>query len=167
MTAILQHYDYRPRLWSLVCLFAFVTPGTILLAYFASTADGPQMIKGVQWTAAEVTVLYTVGAVVASIGCISIAFLILVAAGPPTRVALTTDAILLPRPTRIGFSREEISIPLDAFVNVSVEDFIGSTKVLRILHGGGTIFVPSNMLASRARFDELCAAVVNAIQPSI
>ena len=160
---VLKQFDYRPRRWQTVALFLLALAGGLVLTYFAITTDGPVDFRGFQLTQRQARILFGVVAALMPFGLICLGGMVYVDFAYDRRVALTGDHLILPRPTRMGFSRDEIQIPFDAISLVTIHTFIGSTKLLRLDHTGGAVSIPSNMLRTRAEFDELCAAVQEAV----
>ena len=101
--------------------------------------------------------------VVVPIGLLMSGAMVFVSLFRDRRVALTRYSLIMPRPTRIGLSCDEIEVPFSEIRDVAVGDSIGSTKVLLIQHTGGTLHIPSNMFRSRREFDRLVQAVRSAV----
>ena len=160
---VLKQFDYRPRKWQTVAMFFVALAGSVVLTYFAITLDGPVDARGFQLTQTQARILFGVVAALTPFGLFCLGGMVYVAFAYDRRVALTGDHLILPRPTRMGFSRGEIQIPFDAIWLVTIHQFIGSTKLLRLDHTTVAVSIPSNMFQSRADFDDLCRAVQEAV----
>jgi hypothetical protein len=72
--------------------------------------------------------LFGVAAVLCSLSLPLLGSMVYVAFAYDRRVALTENHLILPRPTRMGLSQDEIQIPFDAVLLVSVHKFIGPLR---------------------------------------
>ncbi len=160
---VLKQFDYRPHRWKTVGLFLLAFGGTVLLTYFAIAIDEPLRVRGFQLSQTQARILFGAFAALSPIGLFGLGAMVYVAFVFDRRVALTDKQLILPRPTRLGLSRQEIQIPWDAISQTSVCDFIGTTKLLRLIYAGRVVNIPSNMFRRRAEFDELCLAVQKAV----
>jgi hypothetical protein len=154
-TAIVE-FDYRPKRFATVAVTCLAAAGAALLTYFALTLDRPINAKGIQLTARQGRVLFGVLACLTPVGLIPLVAMVYASFAFDRRVAVTSTSIILPKPTRMGLSREEIEIPFAAIRRVARMPFIGTTEVLRIEHDEGVVSIPSNMFASARQFSELC-----------
>jgi len=160
---ILKQYDYRPRKLQVIVLFLLASTGVAISVYFASTHQGPFDAKGLRLTQVQSRILFGVAAGICSLSVPLLGSMVYVAFAYDRRIALTADYLILPRPTRMGLSRDEIQIPFDQVLLVSVHKFIGPTMLLRLDYLGGVVSVPSNMISRRAEFDQLCRDVEDAV----
>ena len=103
-------------------------------------------------------------AVLSSLGLVALGSLVYVAFAYDRRVAVTTTSLVLPRPTRLGLSCDEIEIPLKSVLTTGIHDFIGSSKVLRIQYDTGVIHIPSNMFQNKKAFAEMVDVLAEAIE---
>ena len=156
---VLRQFDYRPSRWQTVTLFVLASSGAVMLAYFALTLDRPVNARGFQLTPKQGKWLFGVFAALSPIGLFCLGAMVYVAYAYDRRIALTSTHLILPKPTRLGMSRDEIHIPLESVSNLSVHDFIGATQVLRIDYSEGVVNVPSNMFGNVTVFHEMCRAV--------
>jgi hypothetical protein len=156
-------FDYRPKRAATMAVTCLAVAGAGLLTYFAFTLDRPINVKGIQLTARQCRILFGTIACLTPIGLIPLIALVYAAFAFERRVALTSTSILLPKPTRMGLSREEIEIPFVSIRSAARTPFMGRTEVLRIDHDGGAVSIPSNMFADSGHFSQLCAMVQKAV----
>lgn len=97
----------------------------------------------------------TVMALFAPLGIAALAMLLVSSFGPSRRIAFTDHSILLPKPSRLGISRQEIELPFAEIDSVNVVPFIGHTTLLSLVHRSGKISIPSNMFVNPRDFDEI------------
>ena len=162
-SVILRQFDYQPRKWQMIVLFLLATAGVVLLTYFAFNQQGNANVRGFQLSQRQGRTLFGIGAVVVSFGLPLLGLMVYAAFTEPRRIALTKTHLVLPRPSRIGLSREEIQIPFDTVLLVTVHKFVGPTMLLRLDYVDGGVSIPSNMIGSRKDFDELCKEVKAAV----
>ena len=160
---ILKQYDYRPHKWQTAALFLLALGGELLLAYFALFLDGPINVRGFRLNQTQGRIFFGVFAVFSSIGLFSLGAMVYVAFAYDRRVALTRTHVILPKPTRMGLSRDEIHIPFDTIGFVSVDEFIGATRLLRLDYSNGTVSIASNLFRNREEFEDLCRSVQEAV----
>lgn len=129
------------------------------MTYFAVFLDGPIQIHGFRLNQLQGKIFFGVFAVLSTVGLCCLCTMVFAAFVHKRRVALTKTHLILPKPTRMGLSRNEIQIPFDAIAFMAVGKFIGRTQLLRLEYLDGTIHIPSNMLRNREEFDDLCQAV--------
>ncbi len=156
---VVAEYEYRLRLANLWLLAAFIIPGTILMTYFAVTLDRPLQAKGFPLTAEQGRMFFGCFAVLSFVGLMMLACFIGLTLVAKRRVVVTPTSLVLPRPSRSGYSSDEIEIPWTSIHAVSIEPFIGSTQLIRIGHAEGVIHIPSNMLPDEQKFEELAELV--------
>lgn len=106
--------------------------------------------------------LFGSAAVISLFGLLAVGGLVFVAFIYDRRVALTDSHVILPKPTQLGLSCDEIQIPLESISQVCVHDFIGASKLLRIDHSNGVVSIPSIMFCSISEFYAMCRAVEGA-----
>lgn len=163
---LIREFDYRPHRLKTLFLFLLATIGSCLLACLAVTWEGPVPILGFRLTQAQGRVLFGTIAALSPLGLVALGGLVYIAFAYNRRVAVTTTSLILPRPTRLGLSCDEIQIPLKSISRMRVRDFIGSTKMIRIQYDGNVVHIPGNMLRDKKTFEDLAdmlhAAIVQA-----
>jgi len=143
-----------------VALFLLAFAGAAVLTYFAIFLDRPVNARGVQLTPLQGRILFGVFAALSPIGLFCLGAMVYAAFARDRRVALTATHLIVPKPTRMGLSRDEIQIPLHSLASASVHAFIGETRILRLEQAAGPVVnIPSNMFRERAEFDDLCHRV--------
>lgn len=158
--SIVSQFDYRPPRLQAVGLFLLAFSGAMVLTYFAIFLDRPVDVVGFSLNPSQGRILFGLFAALSPIGLFPLAAMIYVAFAYNRRVALTETHVILPKPTRMGLSRDEIQIPLDSIVAVTVRPFVGATHTLRFETVDGTVVsLPSNMFRSRVEFDNFCHEV--------
>ena len=120
---IVAEFDYRPGRIKAVLLTCLVLAGVGLFVCFAFNLAQPIAVLGIQFTARQGRIFFGVFACLSVIGVVPMAGMVHLAFIGKRRVALTATAILAPRPTRFGLSREEIAIP------VRVDSFGGTATL--------------------------------------
>lgn len=148
-------FDYRPSRVKTMMLAFLTMSGACLLIHFACTLDRPLNVKGIQLAPQSGRIFFGIVAGISMLGLIPLLMMVYVAFAWDRRVAITPTALILPRPTRMGLSREEIEILLTSIHSLHIVPFIGRTRLLRIHYNDTAIHVPSNMFASERVFDEL------------
>ena len=160
---ILKQFDYRPNKWQSVLLFGLALAGATLLTFFAFTLNRPVNVVGIQLTPEQGRMLLGAFSAFSPIGLFCLGAMVYVAFSYDRRVALTDTHLILPKPTRMGLSRDEIHIPLESISLVGVRDFIGTAKLLRIDHSNGVVNIPSNMFRNITIFHEMCQTIEDAV----
>jgi hypothetical protein len=155
-------FAYSPNRAATVAVTCLATAGTVLLTYLAFTLDQPINGRGIQLTVRQGRILFGVFPCLMPIGLIPLFALLYASFAFKRRVALTSQSIILPKPTRMGLSREEIEISFASIRRAVRMPFIGSTEVLRIEYENGVVNIPSNMFTSSRWFAELCELVAKA-----
>lgn len=156
--------DYRPNRWLILFLTALATIGNVIVAYLAVTHRGPLDTVRLQLTEFQARLLFTITALGMPFGIFCLAGMAWIAWRQDRRVVLTSTSLIVPRPSRLGFSNDELRLPLDGISRVYETDFIGSTKLIRIEYGSDVLHIPSNMLANRQVFGELLNRLTAACQ---
>jgi hypothetical protein len=160
---VLRQFDYRPVRWQSVAIFALALSGAVLLTFLAFTLDRPVNVSEVELTPEQGRMLFGAFAALSPISLFALGAMVFVAFTYDRRIALTNTHVILPKPTRIGLSRDEIQIPLESISQVSVQDyFIGTTKMLRLDHSAGVVNIPSNMFRNISIFHEMCRTIEDA-----
>jgi len=152
---IIREFPYRHNRLTAAVLLCMACAGAVLSACFALySEEGVRHVRrGFELSRDQFRLLMGAVAVLSPLGIVPLALLLIDSFRPPRRVAFTRDSMILPKPSRLGLSREEIELPFDGIRLAMVEPFMGRTKVLMIVHGDGVISVPSNMFAGRGDFD--------------
>jgi hypothetical protein len=152
-------FDYRPNPRLVSGLFLLALAGTALFGYFSFRIEGGANIRGVALTEQQLRWLFRVLLVLSPIGLAALGSAVYVAWFGRQRIALTRESLLVPKPTRLGLTSEELEIAFAEILDVSVRDFIGSARVLRIEHAAGEVSIASNMFRSKRTFDEVVQRV--------
>jgi hypothetical protein len=152
---VIREFDYRPHRLRTVFVFLLALAGAVLFVYFALCWDGPLDAGFFELTEPQARILFGILAVLSPLGLIPLGGVMYVAYACDRRVAITGSSLILPRPTAMGLSCDEIEIPLRSILHTSICDFIGSTKLLRIQWESGTIHIPSNMFHDRKVFADM------------
>jgi hypothetical protein len=160
---LIRQFDYRPHRLKLMVLFLLAAAGTCVLSYLAVAPGGPIRVRGFQLTQAQTRILFKTFALLSPVGLIPLGALVFVAFAYDRRVAVTTSSLILPRPTRLGLSCDEIEIPLRSITKTGVHDFLGSTKVFRIEYQRRIVHIPANMFRDKKTFEELTSVLLKAI----
>jgi hypothetical protein len=163
--AVVTQFDYRPPRLQAIGLFLLAFSGAMLLTYFAIFLDRPVNVLGFSLSPSRGRIVFGVFATLSPIGLFPLAAMIYIAFAYDRRVALTETHVILPKPTRMGLSRDEILIPLDSIVSATVRPFIGTTHTLRFETADGTVVnIPSNMFRSRVEFNHFCHEIQQALR---
>ena len=133
------------------------------MTYFAITLDQPINVQGIQLTPEQGRILFGVLACLSPISLVLLTWMLVVSFTSQRRVALSATSILLPKPTRIGLSTDEIEIPFEQIYHAEVRPFMGSTQLLRLEHQHGVVSIPSNMFADKQHFATLSELVLKTI----
>ena len=163
---VLREFRYRLNPLQFVLLLPLVAGGFCLLLYLAICHfPKPLRFNGVTLSPAQMQTLMWALTGLAAIGLGFIVAAFVSSLARPSRIALTADAIVLPKPNWRGqpWGKEEIELPLDEITSVEVVPFVGFAVQLQIIHSGGQINIPSNMLPSRREFNLLAQLLPAAI----
>jgi hypothetical protein len=152
---IIHEFPYRAGRLTTGFLLALACAGAVLCACFAlySQEGVRHALRGIELTRTQFRVLTGIVAILSPVGIVPLALLFLDTFRHPRRVAFTADSVILPKPSRLGLSREEIELPFDEIRFAEIEPFMGRTKVLMMVNRAGVIYVPSNMFAARGDFE--------------
>lgn len=164
-TPAIREFDHRPHP-AVAVLMAFCCAGGVAIGGFLAAyppANGIRSeLRGIalsqthtRWFGIFLLVA-SPAAVLGTIGMIRISFF------SERRVALTERSLIIPKPTRLGVSLDEIEIPLDAITGLSLDDQTTGGRGLWIIHTGGRVFLAANMFRSRREFDAMAQAVMKA-----
>lgn len=164
-TPAIREFDHRPHP-AVAVLMVFCCAGGIAIGGFLAAyppANGIRSeLRGIALSQ-EQTRWFGIFLLVASpitllgtIGLIRMAFL------SERRVAITERSLIVPKPTRLGVSLDEIEIPLDAITGLSLDDRTTGGRGLWIIHTGGRVFLAASMFRSRREFDAMARAVMKA-----
>ncbi len=164
-TPAIREFDHRPHpalaVAMVFCCAGGIAFGAFLAAY--PPANGVRSeLRGIALSQEQVRwfgiflLVISPASVLGTIGLIRMAFL------SERRVAITEGSLIVPKPTRLGVSLDEIEIPLDAITGVSLVDQSTGGRGLWIIHTGGKVFLAANMFRSRREFDAMARAVMKA-----
>jgi hypothetical protein len=132
--------------------------GFALFLYFAIfPLPKPGKVYGIELSPSQFQI---VAGALAAIGLIGLGFLAVGLVSSLThhsRIALTANSIILPKPDWWGNSwgEEEMELRFDEITSTKVVPFVGYAVRLEIIHSGGKVGIPSNMLPSRREFNLL------------
>ncbi len=165
-TPAIREFDYRPHpalaVAMVPCCCGGIAVGWWLTFYPPAEGIG-SALRGI-WLSQQQTRwlgIFLLAAspisVLAAIGLIRIAFF------SERRVAITEDSLIVPRPTRMGVSCDEIEILFSEITGVALADEANGVHCLRIDHAGGKVFLAANMFRSRRVFDAMARAVMKAV----
>lgn len=152
----IREFPYRPNRVTTAFLLFLACCGECLFIYFALYADrGVSSVRGIELTRDQFRVVMGIMAVLGPVGIVLMALLLISSFRDRRRVAITDHSIILPKPSRLGLSREEIEIPFDEIRSVGVVPFSGRTVLLMIIRPSGPVSIPSNMFPTRRDFDAI------------
>jgi len=161
---LIREFDYRPHRLGTLFGFFLACAGTVVMACLAIWLEGPLDAGAIELSETQARILFGVLAALSPIGLICLGATVYVAFARDRRVAITESLLILPRPTAMGLSCDEIQIPLASIRSTGVHDFIGSSKVLRIEYESDAIHIPSNMLQNKKTFGEMVSVLLEAIE---
>ena len=149
---ILAEFDYSPGRIKTLFLGCLATAGAVMFVCFALFLP-----------AREDRVLFGVLACLSPIGVFFVLGNVYMAFASKRRIALTPTSVLMPRPTRLGMSCEEIEIPFTSIRSAEVRDFMQKQNFLRIEYDGGIAGIMRNMLRQPNQFDRLHELIQSAV----
>lgn len=163
---VLREFRYRLSRVQLVVMFPLVVCGAALFLYFAIyPPQKPVMVHGIQLSPAEFRIVMGVFAAMAPVGLGFMAVALVSSFTHHSRIALTANSIILPKPDWWGNSwgEDEMELQFDEITSVDVVPFVGRAIRLEITHSEGKVGIPSNMLSNRREFDLLAQLLATAI----
>jgi hypothetical protein len=149
---VLREFPYRQNPLQMALLFVLALAGTVVLGYFALYADKGANLKGIELTRTQFRLLMGAFAVLSPLGLIGLGWGFVRSLTSKGRVAFTHDSIILPKPSRLGLSEDEIELPFDEIRAVQVVPFIRKTKVLQIITETGYLSLLETMFRNRRDF---------------
>lgn len=161
---LIREFDYRPHRLKTLFVFFLACAGTVVMACLAIWLKGPLDVRFIELSETQARILFGILATLSPIGLICLGATVYVAYARDRRVAITDTSLILPRPTAMGLSCEEIEIPLENISNATVHDFIGSTKVIRLQYGHHVVHIPGNMFRDKKTFEDLADVLFAAIE---
>ncbi|HVC96297.1 MAG TPA: hypothetical protein VND64_21615 [Pirellulales bacterium] len=162
---ILAQIAYRPRRWLMAILLALVCAGEGLFCYFAVTNDRPGDVLGFRLSAHGMRIAFGILAGLGTVGLVAMTANLVISFKQPRRIVLTAKSVILPKPDRLGISREEIEIPFRELLAVEA---ITSGSLLARLRGvcliwhGGKAVLMEVMFPSTREFDRTVALLQSA-----
>jgi hypothetical protein len=151
----LAEFDYRPRVAVVLAACGALVVCGVAVTFFATFIDQPVEAGFIQLPAKQArVVLYVLsGATIVTI--ISQFPLLMLALGPPCRIAVTSGSVLMSKPTWWGTSREEIEVPFAAITDVSTKKVAPGCYSLQFRMNGKRIVVWNYMMRTWDEFDAL------------
>lgn len=160
----IQEFAYRPNRLLAVAIFPLACGGYAILAWLALFGTEGLHFFGVDLTPGQTRVFYGIFALLSPIGMIALGMNLIVSLREPRRVALTEEALIVPKLDWTHLSRDELEIPLSQIASTTVVPFVGKELMLQIIHAEGSIPLFSNMFRSRQEFEKLCIALTVALE---
>lgn len=149
-------FAYGCRRWVAVIAPILVVSGGVLLGILAFSLDQPVTVLGIRLTAEQGRVLF------GGLACVSVVSAVLIFAATcdafagKRRIAFTSTSLIIPRPDRLGLSRQEIEIPYHEIVSFGVHEPLKKLQVLRIEYKDGVAGIPCNMVSGDEVFVNIC-----------
>jgi len=155
---IIREIPYRPNRLKMLLFFLLGCVGVGVWVYFALYANQPVNIRGVRLTAAQFRLLLRVLAPLPAAGFVILSLLLFRTFTRTQRVAFTKDSIIVPAPSRIGLSGEEVEICYEDIWKVVSERSLG-VCFANIVHKRGSAVLHATMFPSRRDFESVVAYV--------
>jgi hypothetical protein len=160
---VIREFPYRQNRLQAAFLFLAVSCGAGLLWYTTLHPDWGMQGRGVRPTSTQERVLLLIVAIASLYGDAMLGLLLLSSLARTHRVALTADSIIFPKPTFHWLTREEIELPFAAVVSVDVLPFVGTAKMIRIMHRSGRATIFSKMFPDGRDFEAVFALLSSAL----
>ena len=160
---IIIQFEYRPQRIKLIAVTILATTGVALLTYCTLTLSGPIDVKGFRLSRQQGRVFFGVFACLSAAGLVPLLTGVWVSVFRDRRVALSSQSIVLPKPSLTGLSCKEIEIAFVSIYSVQICDFIGGCKLISMDHQDGVTCIPSNMIADSLRFVQLYELIREAV----
>lgn len=155
---VIREFRYRLSRVQLLLPLPLAAGGAVLFLYFAfCPPQKPVEFHGIELSPAQFRAIMGTFAAITPIGLGFLAVALVSSFTHHSRIALTADSIILPKPDRWGnaWGEEEMELRFNEITAINVVPFVGYAVRLEIAHNGGTIGIPSNMLPNRPEFDLL------------
>jgi len=161
---IIKEFDYCPHPLPTVALFLLASAGAAMFGYMSMHVQGGANIRGIQFTEEQQRWFFRILLLLSPIGLVPLGISVFLAVFRKRRISLSRDSLVLPKPTLLSLSSEEIEIRFANIKSVAVRDFVGSAKLLRIEYTDGVVDIFSNMFRGKMMFEEVTNAVTAATE---
>jgi hypothetical protein len=149
-----REFPYSPSPWLSLFLFVAAAFGETIFIWMATSGGRP-----------EYRTLFVVLACLGPIGLVALGAQFIGSIFLNRRVVVASGALTLPKPTRHGFSRQEITIPIESILSYRlVDQFAFSTLYVR--HESGTLAFVSLNFPTKGVFNAFVAALAQELQRS-
>jgi hypothetical protein len=165
-TPAIQEFDYRPHPALAVAMIPCCCGGIAIgwwLAFYPPVGGIGSELRHIWLSQQQTRWLGTFLLAASPISVLAVIGLIRVAFFSERRVAITEDSLIVPKPTRMGVSCDEIEILFSEITRVALTNDVNGVRCLRIDHPGRKVYLAGNMFRSRGIFDAMAQAVMKAV----